>query len=159
MKPTHCTMDHLTKTIRIMKMNNSGDTYEVVGEKLTCCSTELFIFFAGHVQQHVGDKQFQDEVAAHPIQDAPKTGHSQKPNSWRPIALLDVAYKVSAEIVHKRTRIILDAKLSLYQVGFKRGLGLEFATLVFEYVGYWNIWNGAVKFGWQTWTSRKHLVE
>ena len=74
-------------------------------------------FFAGHVQQHVGDKQFQDEVATHPIQDAPKTGHSQKPNSWRPIALLDVAYKVSAEIVHKRTRIILDAKLSLYQVG------------------------------------------
>ena len=88
-------------------------------------------------------------MAAHPIQDAPKTEHSQKPNSWRPIALLDVAYKVSAEIVHKRTRRILDAKLSLYQVGFKRGLGLEFATLVFEDVGYWNIWNGAVKFGWR----------
>jgi hypothetical protein len=44
MKPTHSTMDHLTKTIRIMKKNNSTDTYEVVGQKLTCCSTELFIF-------------------------------------------------------------------------------------------------------------------
>ena len=39
-------MDHLTKTIRIMNKNNSTDTYEVVGQKLTCCSTELFIFFA-----------------------------------------------------------------------------------------------------------------
>lgn len=93
MRPTHSPMDHITKTIRIMKKNNSSDTYGLSVWKLTCCSTELFIFFWTCVTTCWRQTVWRRSASAPYSRCSPKK-KTQKPNSWRPIALLDVAYKV-----------------------------------------------------------------
>ena len=62
----------------------------------------------------------------------PKAGDTKDPNNWRPIAILDVAYKLFAKILHHRLQPLLDKEQACDQMGFRPKSGTADALLVLE---------------------------
>ena len=77
----------------------------------------------------------------------PKTGDTLNPNNWRPIAILDVTYKIFAKVLHGRVAPTLEAQQPSEQMGFRRQRGTDDALLVLEcVVGASVEWNSPIWF-------------
>ena len=64
----------------------------------------------------------------------PKSGDLTNPGNWRPLTILNIAYKFFARIVYKRLKQILEAQQSKDQVGFRTSVGVDDAFAVLENV-------------------------
>ena len=64
----------------------------------------------------------------------PGAGDKADPNNWRPIAILDVTYKVFAKMLDNRLKHVLDAQQPSEQMGFRAKTGVDHALLVLECV-------------------------
>ena len=62
----------------------------------------------------------------------PKSGDPTDANNWRPIAILDVVYKVFAKILYNRLFPILDPQQSDEQFGFRTDCGTDEALMILE---------------------------
>ena len=66
----------------------------------------------------------------------PRSDDLTDTSNWWPIAILDIAYKVFAQILHDRIQHLLDAGQSRDQMGpemgFRRGGSADDAVLVVE---------------------------
>ena len=60
-----------------------------------------------------------------------KKGRSDRPESYRPIALLNVTYKLLAIIIHVRLYETIDDRISKTQLGFRKNKNT--AQLLFIY--------------------------
>ena len=64
----------------------------------------------------------------------PKTGNTMDVNNWRPLAILDITYKIFSRILHRRLMPILEPHQPPEQMGFRPSLGTDYALLVLENV-------------------------
>ena len=64
----------------------------------------------------------------------PKSGDLLDVKNWRPIAILDVTYKVFAKMLHSRLEPVLEKEQSNEQMGFRTMRGCDGALLVLESV-------------------------
>ena len=64
----------------------------------------------------------------------PKTGDPTNPGNWRPLAILNITYKIFTRMVYKRVKPILEAQQSKDQIGFRSSVGVDDAFAVFENV-------------------------
>ena len=64
----------------------------------------------------------------------PKTGDLTNPGNWRPLAILNITYKIFTRMVYKRVKPILEAQQSKDQIGFRSFVGVDDAFAVFENV-------------------------
>ena len=75
----------------------------------------------------------------------PKTGDPLQPSNWRPIAILDAAYKIFAKMIYHRLQPTLEGKQSPEQMGFRPERGSDDALLVAECIlGQAIEWNAPV---------------
>ena len=64
----------------------------------------------------------------------PKAGDTSKPSNWRPIAVLDITYKIFAKVIHNRIRESLERHQPAEQFGFRQGRGADDALFLVECV-------------------------
>ena len=64
----------------------------------------------------------------------PKTVNTMDVNNWRPLAILDITYKIFSRILHRRLMPILEPHQPPEQMGFRPSLGTDYALLVLENV-------------------------
>ena len=64
----------------------------------------------------------------------PKTGDPTNPGNGRPLAILNITYKIFIRMVCKRVKPILEAQQSKDQIGFRSSVGVDDAFAVFENV-------------------------
>ena len=64
----------------------------------------------------------------------PKTGDPTNPGNGRPVAILNITYKICTRMVYKRVKLILEVQQSKDQIGFRSSVGVDDAFAVFENV-------------------------
>ena len=62
----------------------------------------------------------------------PKTGDLTDAQNYRPIAILQIFYKIFSRMLYGRIRPLLDAQQSEEQTGFRAGIRIEDALMIFE---------------------------
>ena len=77
----------------------------------------------------------------------PKSWDLQQTRNWRPIATVKITYIFFAQMLHDRLQPLLERELSMDQVGFRRGTGIDHALAVFETVCGKSVeWNAEIWF-------------
>ena len=64
----------------------------------------------------------------------PKGGDPLDTNNWRPIAILDITYKIFARILYQRIQLVLEPEQSDAQMGFRPRRGVDHALCILELV-------------------------
>eukprot|EP00438_Fugacium_kawagutii_P034704 Skav231175 [mRNA] locus=scaffold3252:369456:370088:- [translate_table: standard] len=82
----------------------------------------------------------------------PKTGDLSAPNNWRPIAILQITYHISMKLLHNRLKERFENNQSHDQFGFRPGLGVEHALIIFE-----SMTQKSIEFGCGLWMGSLDL--
>ena len=86
----------------------------------------------------------------------PKTGDELGPTSWRPIAIpiatLQITGKIPTKLLHQCLKECFESSQSHDQLGFKPGMGVEHALLIFE-----SVTEKSLEFGFGLWMATLHL--
>ena len=85
----------------------------------------------------------------------PKTGNPNDAKNWRPIAVLQICYKVFATMLLHRLQPGVEKKQSSDQAGFRKHFSVEDAHLVLETMVRASAVSGTCRYGWRVWICRK----
>ena len=141
------TVEELQQAVKRMTKGKCADKHGVVMEMFACGSRSLLTVLTKILNEimHSGDLP-QDWVNLLFLM-LPKSGDTSDPSNWRPIAILDVTYKIFAKVLHGRSSPILEAEQPSEQMGFRHLHGTDDALLVLEcVVGKAIEWNTPVWF-------------
>ena len=114
---------------------------------------QLRIFNSMLVDGHVGEKWKHTSFSM-----IPKTGDPTNPGNRRPLAILNITYKILTRMVYKRVKPILEAQQSKGQIKFRSSVGVDDAVAVFEKMCVRNLWNGLSRCGVPVWICGKLLI-
>ena len=128
------TMVELQDALKHLRRNKCADSNGIVAECFVHGSLELHehllrIFNSMLVDGHVEERWKQTTFSM-----IPKTGDPSNPGNWRPLAILNITYKIFTRMVYKRVKPILEAQQSKDQIGFRSSVGVDDAFAVFENV-------------------------
>ena len=112
------TMVELQDALKHLRRNKCADSNGIVAECFVHGSLELHehllrIFNSMLVDGHVEERWKQTTFSM-----IPKTGDPANPGNWRPLAILNITYKIFTRMVYKRVKPILDTQQSKDQIGF-----------------------------------------
>ena len=88
----------------------------------------------------------------------PKSGDLSETNTWRPIAILKIAYKIFSSLLNLRLRRQLDYQPSVDQLGLGREQVLTMPSLRWKLLLV-KLWNGNAGFGLPAWTYERPLTK
>ena len=127
-----CTLEEVSGVIRRMRKRKASDTTGVI--------LEMFLH-GGNVIQEQLTRLFNEIITSGSIPAGwresffillHKGGCTQDANNWRPIAILRIAYKMFARILHNRIKGTLEASQSHEQYGFRPGRSTTDPLLIAE---------------------------
>ena len=126
------TMDELVNALKVLSKGKCADKHGVVLEMLAQ---------GGDTIKHILLRKYNDVLQGGVFPSdwselifvmLPKSGDLRDAHNWRPVAILDVVYKVFAKMVHKRILPYLDPQISDEQMGFRTACGVDEALMTLE---------------------------
>ena len=128
------TMVELQDPLKHLRRNKCADSNGIVAECFVYGSLELHehllrVFNLMLVDGHIEEKWKQTTLSM-----TPKTGDFTNPGNWRPLAILNITYKMFTAMVYRRVKPILETQQSKGQIRFRYFVGVDDAFAVFENV-------------------------
>ena len=122
----------LTSALRSMCKKKSADKSGVFCEMFKYANEGVLQCLLGFLNDIVSTGHIPSEWYDTHFGLLHKGGKADDPNNWRPIANLQMTYRVLARLVYNRIRAGLDQKQSEDQFGFRRNRSCLHALLVME---------------------------
>ena len=126
------TLEEVQKALRRMPRNKCADRNNIVLEMLRYGGDSLHDVLVKVFNQIMHSGEIPREWAELLFVMLPKAGDTSDPKKWRPVAILDVSYKVFAKIIYHRLQPLLDKEQASDQMGFRSHSGTDDALLVLE---------------------------
>ena len=126
----------LRRALRQLSGGKCADKHGVVLEMIAKGGASLHNVLLGIFNQILRSGDLPDDWSELLFVMLPKPGSGDKadPNNWRPIAVLDVTYKVFSKMLNNRLKPILDSEQPSEQMGFRSKTGVDHALMVLECV-------------------------
>ena len=128
------TMVELQDALKHLRRNKCADSNGIVAECFVYGSLELHEHLLRLFNLMLVDGNVEERWKQTTFSMIPKTGDLTNPGNWRPLAILNITYKIFTRMVYKRVKPILEAQQSKDQIGFRSFVGVDDAFAVFENV-------------------------
>ena len=115
-------IEELRRCLSEMKTNKGGDNDGLVLEMFKCASSDLHMVLLNVYNDMIATRQFEPKWQHTIFKMLPKGGNSSDVNNWRPIAALQITYKIFSKMLHNRLKSLLDTRQSADQFGFRPGV-------------------------------------
>ena len=125
-------LDELKAAIHSLSNNKSADEDGVVVELLKVAPDEFLTLLLEQYNSVLANFEPDPKWLEILFQMLPKAGNLQSPQNWRPIAILDLFYKVFAKIIASRIHPILESHQSDDSFGFRPGKRIDDVFCILE---------------------------
>ena len=117
-----------------MRTKRCADKHSVVAEMFQNGGPELKQCLACAFNNMIDDNTWPEDWRHVICRMLPKGGDLSQVSNWRPIAVLDITYRIFSKILHGRIQPLLDVSQSPEQMGFRCGTSCDDALVAVEAV-------------------------
>ena len=129
---TSFTIFDLEQALSKMKCKKGADHHSIVIEMIKYGSQKLknqiLVFFNNFLNNHYVEQSWLHTL----FSMIPKSGNLKEVHNWRPIALLDIFYKLFARLVYDRLYLVLNNAQCSDQHAYRHSYSIEDPLHVFE---------------------------